>query len=74
MGPSTRLPLLMLTTILGNFPPWRAPGGPSGAPNGTAECPKCHEFSDAKSGNLFWCEDCRIWFDSNGKIRRRAGS
>jgi hypothetical protein len=77
MGTGTRLPFLMLTAILGNYAPQRSPGGRTGVPGkgpNKAKCPECGQLSDSKSGKLFWCEDCRIWFDSKGKIRKRAGS
>lgn len=73
MGALTRLPILLLTAILANYTPYRPPGGPSGVPGGMAECPSCRELSDWKTGSLFWCEDCGIWFDSDGKIYKRAG-
>ena len=73
MGTGTRLALLMLMAILGKYDPHRPPGGRSGVPAvgvGIAPCPLCDELSDTKPGNLFWCEDCRIWFDSDGNIHR----
>jgi hypothetical protein len=78
MGAGKCLSLLMLTAILGKYPPRLPPGGPTGAPDdegpGTADCPRCQEPSDAKSGSLFWCADCGIWFDSSGDIHNGAGS
>lgn len=77
MGTRSRLTLLMLTAILGKGPPMRPPGGPSGVPRdgpGIAYCPIDGEPSDTRSGNLYWCEDHSIWFDSDGNIYREAGS
>lgn len=74
MGVVARLPLLLVTAVLGNFTPSRPPGGPSGVPGegaATAKCPECDEETDTKNGRLFWCADCGIWFDSRGKVRRR---
>ena len=79
MGARSRLMLLMLTAILGRSASNRPPGGPTGAPDdddgpATANCPEDQEPSDTKAGNLYWCEDHRIWFDVDGNIQQKAGS
>lgn len=64
MGTGSRLGLLILTAILGgNIPPHRPPGPSS--PDDDFEmaiCPDCRNESDAKSGNLFYCEYCNKYF------------
>jgi hypothetical protein len=77
MGTRSRLTLLMLTAILGKGAPMRPPGGPSGVPESgpsTAPCPRDREPCDIRSGNLYWCEDHRIWFDLDGNVYNETGS
>jgi hypothetical protein len=76
MGTRSRMTLLMLTAILGKGAPMRPPGGPSGVPHGPgmANCPIGGEQIDTRVGNLYWCEDHSIWFDSDGNVYDEAGS
>lgn len=64
MSTSSRQRLLILAVVLvGIFPPRRPPGGRMpGDDFEMAECPRCGEVSDSKSGNRFFCENCGKYF------------
>jgi hypothetical protein len=58
----SRLALLMLTAILGAYPPGDPPGNGSADSVETAVHSACGTKSGMKEGNRYWCRLCEIWF------------
>jgi hypothetical protein len=69
----SRLALLMLTAILGVYPPGNPPGSGSADSVETAVHLACGTKSGVKEGNRYWCRLCEIWFSPDETATSETG-
>jgi hypothetical protein len=60
MGTRLRLTILVLTRILGDFPPASPPGASGYSEAG--ECPNCGCNNTTEVAGQVFCRDCQAWF------------
>ena len=73
MGTGSRLSLLMLTAILGVYPPSNPPGSGSAASVEPAVHSACGRKSAVKEGKRYWCRLCETWFLPDETATPRIG-